>query len=173
MGGRPEQSPLIQMLTGAMAPQMPMGKSLDKKDIEVLEAWVKSLPAEEISKKQEWRWPYEKPVKPDIPTGKNASWVRTPVDSFISQKLEEKKLSPAPVASKRALIRRVYFDLVGMPPTIAEVEAFEKDTDPAAYEKLLDRLLADTRYGERWARHWLDLVRYGETSGLALSGLGN
>ncbi len=174
VGGHPDQSPLIQMLTGAMEPQMPMGKALDPKDIEILSAWVKSLPAETISKKQEWRWPYEKPVRPDVPAVKNASWVRTPVDAFISQKLEEKKIAPAPVASKRALIRRVYFDLVGMPPTIEEVEAFEKDNDPKAYEKLVDRLLADTRYGERWARHWLDLVRYGETSGLEGDGaIGN
>src|SRR5690606_31537937 len=158
VGGHPDQSPLIQMLTGAMEPQMPMGKALDPKDIGILTAWVKSLPAESISKKQEWRWPYEKPVRPNVPAVKNASWVRTPVDAFIVHKLEEKKISPAPVASKRALVRRVYFDLVGMPPTIEEVEAFEKDNDPKSYEKLIDRLLADTRYGERWARHWLDLV---------------
>lgn len=174
VGGHPEQSSMIKMLTGEMGPQMPMGKSLDKKDIEVIAAWVKALPSEAVTTKQEWRWPYEKPVKPDVPTVKNAAWVRTPVDAFISSRLEEKKLSPAPVASKRALIRRVYFDLVGMPPTIAEVEAFEKNNDPEAYSKMVDRLLADSRYGERWARHWLDLARYGETSGLEGDGaIGN
>lgn len=174
VGGHPEESPLFQMINGAMAPQMPMGKSLEKKDVAVIEAWIKGLPAEALSAKQQWRWPFEKPVKPEVPAVKNAAWVKNPIDAFIEKRLEDKKLTPAPEATKRVLARRIYFDLVGVPPTAEDLEAFEKDTSPDAYEKLVDRLLADPRYGERWARHWLDLVRYGETSGLEGDGaIGN
>lgn len=174
VGGHPEESPLFQMLTGKMAPQMPMGKTLVAKDVAVIEEWIKGLPVEKTAIKQQWRWPFEKPVKPEVPVVKNASWVRNPIDAFIAKRLEEKKLSPASEASKRGLARRVYLDLVGMPPSPEDLEAFEKDTSADAYEKLVDRLLADPRYGERWARHWLDLVRYGETSGLEGDGaIGN
>ena len=83
---------------------------------------------------------------------------------MLSQ-LEAKGLSPAPAADKRALLRRVYFDLIGLPPSVEEAEAFQKDTSPDAYEKLVDLLLADKRYGERWGRHWLDLVRFAESDG--------
>ena len=88
-----------------------------------------------------------------------------PIDAFIRAKLAEKGLAPSPRADARTLIRRLYFDLTGLPPTPEEVEAFVADSDPQAYEKLVDRLLASPRYGERWARHWLDVVHYGETHG--------
>jgi len=114
------------------------------------------------------QWPYNKPEKKAPPRAGN------PVDAFILAKLEEKGLKQAPAADKRVLARRVYYDLIGLPPTPAELDAFLSNSAPDAYEKLVDKLLADPRYGERWGRHWLDLVRYGETSGLEGDGaIGN
>lgn len=94
-----------------------------------------------------------------------AEWIRNPVDAFILAKLTEKGLAPSPEADRRTLIRRLYFDLVGLPPSPEEVARFLADPDPLAYEKLVDALLASTGYGERWARHWLDIAHYGDTHG--------
>ena len=122
----------------------------------------------------ESRWPFAQPVKHDPPKVKDRSWVRNPIDAFILAKLDAIGLPPSPAASARTLVRRVYFDLVGMPPTPEEINQFLSDTSANAYEKLIERLLADPRYGERWGRHWLDLARYGETSGLEGDGaIGN
>src|SRR5690606_18050374 len=87
------------------------------------------------------------------------------IDRFISVRHEKEQLAPAPEAERRALIRRVYFDLIGMPPSAEAIQNFENDPDPNAYEKLVDSLLARPEYGERWARHWLDLVRYADSDG--------
>ena len=175
IGGYPEQSPLVKMLKGEVAPQMPMGKALAASDIAAVEAWIRELPAEKIeASKDGWRWPYEKPIKRSPPTVKNATWVKNPIDNFILAKLEENKIKPAPKANKRTLARRIFFDLVGVPPSIEEMDAFVRDESDQALERLVDRLLADSRYGERWGRHWLDLARYGETSGLEGDGaIGN
>ena len=102
-----------------------------------------------------------------VPTisGPDASLVRTPIDAFILAKLKEKGLSLAPEADRGTLIRRVSFDLLGLPPAPEEVQAFVNDPDPHAYEKLVDRLLGSPHYGERWGRHWLDVVRFGESEG--------
>ena len=106
------------------------------------------------------------PVKAQrLPVVKNKSWVKSPIDAFVLAKLEAKGLQPSPQASKRELIRRAYFDLVGLPPSPEEVERFLQDASPDAYEKLIDRLLAMPQYGERWGRHWLDVVRYAQTNG--------
>jgi hypothetical protein len=107
---------------------------------------------------RDW-WSLQPIKKPDVPKGTN------PIDHFIRAKLSDRGMSPAPPADRRTLIRRVYFDLVGFPPTFEEVEAFAKDADPKAYEKLIDRLLASPHYGERWGRYWLDVARYAETCG--------
>ena len=98
---------------------------------------------------------------------KNDAWVRNEVDRFILARLEAKGLKPNDAASRRTLIRRVYFDLWGLPPTPADVEAFVNDSSPDAYEHLIDRLLDGQHYGERWARHWLDLARFAESNGYA------
>src|SRR5262249_37749750 len=90
-------------------------------------------------------------------------WPSTPVDSFILAKLEAAGLTPAPPADRRTLLRRVYFDLIGLPPSVQEIEAFEKDRSPDAYQRVVDRLLASPHYGERWGRHWLDVARYADT----------
>ncbi|HYI92188.1 MAG TPA: c-type cytochrome, partial [Bryobacteraceae bacterium] len=101
VGGHPEQSPLVKILKGEVAPQMPMGKALAAADIAAVEAWIRELPAEKIAaSKDEWRWPYEKPVKRTPPAVTNAAWVKNPIDSFILSKLEENKLKPAPKANK-------------------------------------------------------------------------
>ncbi len=110
-------------------------------------------------------WSFQKPARPAVPAVKDAARVRTPIDAFILAKLEEKKLRLAPEADRRTLARRAYFDLHGLPPGPEQVEEFVNDKSPDAYEKLIDRLLASPRYGERWGRMWLDLVRYADTSG--------
>ncbi len=102
---------------------------------------------------------------PPTTAGSPATWQGNPVDRFVYQKLVEKGLTPSPRADKRALIRRVTYDLTGLPPTPEEVEAFLADSSPDAYEKLVDRLLASPHYGEQWGRHWLDVVRFGESRG--------
>ncbi len=174
IGGHPERSPLIRMVRGSLSPRMPLGRELSEADIARLEAWIRELPAEQAPEAAAWRWPFEKPVKPAIPNVAEPGWVRNPIDAFILAKLEAAGLRPAPAASRRVLVRRVYFDLIGLPPPPEEVDAFEKDSSPDAYSRLTERLLADPRYGEKWGRHWLDLVRYGETSGLEGDGaIGN
>ncbi len=110
-------------------------------------------------------WPFYQPTEVTPPTVRHVDWVRNDVDRFILSKLEAKQLTPAPEADRQTLIRRLYFDLIGLPPTVDDVTAFVHDTDEKAYEKLVDRLLDDKRYGERWARRWLDLARYADTAG--------
>ena len=176
VAGSPETSPLLQVLRGHKKPRMPMGESLSDEEIGRVESWIRGLKPEETlaAEAEEWRWPFEKPTKQEPPTVARRDWVRNPVDAFILKKLEEAELEPAPEAPKRTLARRVYLDLVGVPPTPDELDAFLDDESPEAYETLIDKLLADPRYGERWGRHWLDLVRYGETSGLEGDGaIGN
>ena len=113
-------------------------------------------------------WAFQPVKATPPPTVKDADWNQHPIDRFLLARLEKEGLKPAPRADKVALIRRVTFDLIGLPPTPEEVDAFVRDVDPKAHEKLVDRLLASPRYGERMARHWLDLVRFAETDGFRL-----
>jgi mono/diheme cytochrome c family protein len=110
-------------------------------------------------------WSLKKPARPELPSVKNTAWSRTPIDRFILAKLEAKGLAPSPEADRRTLIRRLYFDLIGLPPAPADVEAFINDKSADAYEKLVEKLLASKHYGERWARRWLDVVRYSDSNG--------
>lgn len=172
--GHPDQSPLLKILKGDLAPRMPMGKPLDEAEIVRIAEWVRSLPPSAAASPEEWRWPYQQPIKRDPPSVQQSAWVKNPIDSFVLGKLEKERIGPAPRAAKRTLARRVYLDLVGVPPTAEELSDFVRDESSDAYEKLIDKLLADKRYGERWGRHWLDLARYGETSGLEGDGaIGN
>ena len=115
-------------------------------------------------------WAYQPVTIPDIPSIKNQEWAKNPIDTFILNQLEKNGLFPAILATKQALIRRVYYDLIGLPPSSEEVASFVNDLDPMAYSKLLDRLLASEQYGIKWGRHWLDLVRYAETNGYERDG---
>ena len=113
---------------------------------------------------REW-WAFQKPVRAAVPRVSDARWTRNPIDGFVKAKLDEKSLNAAPAADRNTLIRRVYLDLVGLPPSPAEVEAFVKDPSPHAYENLVDKLLDSPHYGERWARMWLDVARYADSTG--------
>ncbi len=120
--------------------------------------------AEPVTNKADW-WSFKPASKPIVPVIEDSMWPHNELDRFILTKLREQKLSPSPEADQRTLIRRLTFNLTGLPPTPEEVSAFLADTSPNAYEAIVDRLLASPRYGERWARHWLDTVHYGETHG--------
>jgi hypothetical protein len=149
--------------------QMPPGKKpLTAGEVAAIRDWINAgakLEATKATKPADaaW-WSFRKPVKPSIPAVKSAA-VHNPIDAFILAKLEQKGLRQAMPADRRTLARRAYFDLHGLPPPPEEVDQFVNDTSPEAYEKLIDRLLASPRYGERWGRYWLDLVRYADTSG--------
>jgi len=110
-------------------------------------------------------WAFQKVIKPGVPQPKNSTWVKNDIDAFILAKLEEKHLTPAPPADRITLIRRATLDLTGLVPTPEEVQAFVSDPGPGAFARVVDRLLASPRYGERWARHWLDLARYADSEG--------
>ena len=120
--------------------------------------------AAEPETKTDW-WSLRKVTRPKLPTVKHTDWVRNPIDAFVLAALESRGLQPAPAADKATLLRRVTFDLIGLPPTPEEIDAFLNDDSPDAYEKAVDRLLASRQYGERWARHWLDVARYSESQG--------
>lgn len=170
--GNAKTSLLVRYLTGERTPRMPLGGALDPAVIEQLEAAINAMqPAEAKPRDPHLDWVARKPGAPPLPAVRNAAWVRNPIDAFILAKLEEKGLRPAPPASRRALIRRVYFDLIGLPPPPDKVREFlEAAHEEAAYQRILDELLADPRYGERWARHWLDLARFAESDGFAIDG---
>ncbi len=121
--------------------------------------WAATLKA-----RKDW-WSFQPVQKPAVPKVKNAAWSDHPVDRFLLAKMEERGLRPSPAASRESLLRRVTFALTGLPPTVDELDDFRRDASPDAYEKRVDRLLASPRFGERWARHWMDLVRYCESHG--------
>lgn len=143
-------------------PPAESNKHLTAAQIDTLKRWI--LQGAQYKK----HWAFEAPVKPELPQIKDKKWPKNEIDYFIAARLEEKNLQPEPEASKEKLIRRVTFDLTGLPPTPAEVDAFLKDKRPEAYEAVVDRLLQSPHYGEHQARYWLDAVRYGDTHGLHL-----
>jgi mono/diheme cytochrome c family protein len=140
----------------------PKGARLAEREIEVIKRWIDegaNWPD------QDEYWAFRRPRDPKVPEVKRPDGVQNPIDRFILSRLEEEKIAPMPPAGPRVLLRRAYADLLGLPPSPVEAERFLRDGSPDAYEKLIDRLLNDPRYGERWARHWLDLARYGESDG--------
>jgi hypothetical protein len=171
--GSARESLIIQYLRGEQRPQMPLGGSLPAETIERIAGAIDAMQpvaGGEPIQDEHLAWLLAPPKEPMPPAVKNESWVRNPIDAFVLAKLEAKGLTPAPEADKRVLLRRLFFNLIGLPPTPEEASEFLNDPDPTAYEKLVDRLLADPRYGERYARHWLDLVRYAESDGFAIDG---
>ena len=140
--------------------RMPYGKKpLSRIKIALLKRWIQE------GASWDQHWSFRPLTKPQPPAVKDQEWVRNDIDRFILNTLEAKGLESSTEADRRTLIRRVAFDLAGLPPTPAEVDAFVNDSAPDAYEKLIGRLLESPRYGERWARHWLDVVHYGESHG--------
>jgi len=173
--GHPENSGLLQAVTAqdGRRPAMPKnGEPLTASEVDAIRdwiaggaAWPKGLIVEEaVVENSDW-WSFRPIVRPAVPAVDQSSASRNPIDAFIRQTLKEQKLEPSRPADARTLIRRLTFDLTGLPPTPEEVAAFIADADPKAYEKLVDRLLASPHYGERWARHWLDIVKYADTCG--------
>ena len=110
-------------------------------------------------------WSFNTPQRPALPDVHHLAWVRNPVDQFVLAALEQRGLSPAPRAVSHHLLRRMYLDLIGLPPGLAEQQHVADDDSPLVFDQLVDQLLASPGYGERWGRHWLDLVRYGDTNG--------
>jgi hypothetical protein len=160
--------------TGAL--KMPPGPALAPEVIADFEQWIAmgapdprdaktaALPPYNYTEARKF-WSFQPVRDPAPPRITDTAWNKTAIDRFIKSKLDEKKLTPLPAASKRVLIRRATYDLTGLPPTPGEVETFLKDNSAAAFEKVVDRLLASPHYGERWGRHWLDVARYADTSG--------
>ena len=142
-----------------MPPPYSDRKPLTEKEVATLRAWI------EQGAKWEGHWSFTAPVRPAEPVVKNRAWVRNPIDSFILARLEKEGLTPSPEADRARLLRRVSFDLTGLPPTLTELDAFLADRSARAYEKAVDRLLASPRYGERMAVDWLDAARYADTHG--------
>ena len=178
----PERSLLLAMLSYRDEDhEMPPKGKLSGADLDVFERWVHmgapyagaaghaGAEGEEEAKLGRddglRGWSYLARNTPALPQVKDEAWAKNPIDLFIQKKLEEASLEPAPEATKLSLIRRATFDLTGLPPTPEEVAAFLADEEPDAWERLIDRLLASPQYGEKWGRHWLDLVRYAETNG--------
>jgi mono/diheme cytochrome c family protein len=169
--GKAAESPLVRYVSGAdpdaVMPPSPKPR-LSAQEVAILRAWIDQGAkwpddGSTVADPRDW-WSLRLLRKPQPPAAET-KWVRTPVDAFVWAKLRERGLKPAPEADRRTLIRRVYYDLTGLPPSYEQTEAFAADPSPDAYEKLVDELLASPRYGERWARHWLDVVHYGETHG--------
>ena len=174
--GKPDES-LIILALHHRGPEMPPDKKLPDKTILHFERWVSAgaLWPESVDQLRQsdgniteedrkW-WAFQPLKKVDPPVDAQDSWSRTPIDRFVWTALRQNQMQPAPVADRAMLLRRLYFDLIGLPPSPKDVDAFVQDTSPQALETVVDRLLSDPRYGEHWARFWLDLVRYSESDG--------
>ena len=179
--GKSDQSLIVRRVLGLDGDdRMPKdGDPLPAAQIALLRAWIDqgaSWPATEpapaaaqTAQEEPTHWAYRRPSRPPLPEVRNTGWVRTPIDRFVLARLEKEGLSPSPEAPLETLVRRVSLDLIGLPPSPAEVDAFlaeaQRNGKDAAYTALVDRLLASPHYGERWARPWLDLARYADSQG--------
>ena len=175
--GHPEKSLLIKAVRYQHAKlKMPPKKALSNSQVETLVRWVAEgvawdspAPAEvaafEIDPELRDFWSFQPVVAPEVPRVAEPAWKRNPVDAFVFSRLQQKGLKPGKEASKRVLLRRATYDLIGLPPSRQEMTDFLADDSPRAFEKVVDRLLASRHYGERWGRHWLDVVRYADTAG--------
>ena len=181
--GKPEESRLVEVIGYGDAIKMPPKEKLSDQEIATLTDWIRqgaAFPATQestspalgqlatpdgIKTARQTLWSLQPIGHPEPPPVNHSTWARTPIDQFVLSKLESAGLKPSPPADKRTLLRRVTFDLIGLPPTAAEQAAFESDNSPNAFATVVDRLLASPRYGERWGRHWLDVARYADTKG--------
>ncbi len=172
-----DDSLLIEYVSGKGDTVMPpptKGKRLTDPEVAALRTWIDggaTWPATPATAATDFRlshWSFQPVHRSDPPKVENRAWVRNEIDAFILAKLERDKITPSPEADRRTLIRRLTFDLLGLPPTPQEVDDFLDDTRPDAYERLVDRLLASPHFGERWGRHWLDRARYADSSGCVI-----
>ncbi len=177
--GDPDNSLLIQLVSGADPDRQmpPKGDPLTAEQIAKLKAW--------IAAGAEWpeaasdtpvqvatdHWAFQKIVRPDVPAVKDTDWPSNDIDRFILAKLESEGITPSPEADKVTLARRLYFDLIGIPPTPEQVDRFVNDDSPSAYGRLVNQLLASPHFGERWGRYWLDLARYADSDGYEKDGV--
>ena len=178
--GRPADSLLIQVVSHTHDKiKMPPAGRLSDSEIADLKRWVESgahfnstaTPSSfesDVARRRNF-WSFQRPRKAPLPKVKGEAWARTPIDRFILAGLEAKGLTPAPPADRSTLLRRVTLDLTGLPPTPEQYRAFLDDSSPKAFASVVDRLLASERYGERWARHWLDVARYADTDGISVA----
>jgi len=161
--GKVDQSEVIKRITSSdpdeHMPPPKSGKKLSAKQIETIREWIAQ------GAKYEKHWAFIRPTRPELPAVSDAKWCRNPIDRFVLARLDSEGLKPSPEADRATLIRRLYFDLTGLPPTLKEIDAFLNDKSPDAYEKVVDRLLANPHYGERMALDWLDASRYADTHG--------
>lgn len=172
VSGKPKESLLLSMISGDK-PKMPKkAPPLTREQVFVVKKWIaqganwpKGVTLQSRPGVGEKWWSLQPLTRPTIPVVQTPGWSRNPIDAFILRSLQQQGMQPSPEADRRTLIRRLSFDLLGLPPAPAEIEAFLRDRAPDAYEKLVDRLLASSHHGERWARHWLDVVHYGDTHG--------
>ena len=175
--GQPDESLLLERVTEGSMPPPKQGQRLTPVEVELLRAWIRDgaawpddrmLSAFEFTTDkragQDW-WSLQPVRRPAVPAVRRADWDRDPIDRFVLSALEQRGLEPAPKASRADYLRRAKFDLLGLPPTPDEIDAFVNDDAPDACDRLIDRLLASPHYGERWGRHWLDVVRFGESDG--------
>jgi mono/diheme cytochrome c family protein len=173
--GHADQSLLLRLVSGADPKRVmpPSGPRLTATQVRLLRDWINQgapwpssgKPEPGVSANTVKHWAFQPITRPKPPQVRNRARVRNPVDAFVLARLEKEKIAPSPEADRPTLIRRLSLDLLGLPPTPAEVDAFVNDRSPDAYEKLVDRLLASPHFGERWGRHWLDLARYADSDG--------
>lgn len=186
---KPDESYLYKYVTHAEAPFMPAdGERLPDESLDLIRRWIEAgaslagvpeasadadadaaervkLEERPITDEERAYWAFVKPARAPVPSVSDAAWSGNPVDRFLRSAMEARGLTPAPPADRRTLARRAYLDVLGLPPTPAELDAFVNDPGPDAWSRLVDRLLSSPHYGERWARHWMDLVRYADSGG--------
>ncbi len=166
--GKSAESLLLQTVLGTAEDikRMPLKKPpLSEGEIAILRNWIDQgakAPADER------HWSFIPPARPAEPAVKDSAWPRNAIDRFILARLEQEKIAPSPEADRLTLLRRAKLDLIGLPPTIDETDAFLADPRPDAYERVVDRFLASPHYGERWGRHWLDVARYADSNGYSI-----
>ena len=183
VAGKPQDSRLLKLIRQEIEPKMPEdGAKLPDRQIAAIAQWIElGAPYDKplldknvrpdawihnrVAPEARQFWSFQAIRRVDPPAVKDSSWCRTPLDHFVLAKLQEKQLTPHAAASRERLIRRAYFDVLGLPPTPAEIDQFVADQDPQAYTRLLDRLFENPHYGERWGRHWLDVARFAESHG--------
>ncbi len=176
--GKSAESRLVHALTGAndVVAMPPKGPRLGANEVALLRRWIDEgakAPADEVGQStvtKSKHWAFQPVRRPALPAVGDEGWVRNGIDRFVLARLEKQRIRPSPEADRATLIRRLSLDLLGLPPSPADVDAFVSDRSPGAYERVVDRLLSSPHFGERWGRHWLDLARYADSNGFTIDG---